>query len=159
MNKMKAFGAATAVATMLAACSGPNGQPTKSDVGLGVGAIAGGVIGNQFGQGQGRAVATAVGAVIGGVVGSSIGASMDEADRRAAAEAEFLALEKGPSDQARSWRNPDSGHYGTVTPGRPYQRGARDCRDYTHTIYVQGQPETLRGTACRNPDGTWHKVA
>ena len=37
----------------------------------------------------------------------------------------------------------------------PYQRGGTDCRDYTHTIYINGRPETARGTACRQPDGTW----
>lgn len=143
----------------LAACSGPNGQPTKSDAGLAIGAITGGIIGNQFGKGQGKAVATAIGAVVGGIIGSEIGRSLDEADRRAAAYAEYSALEQGQSGAAVPWRNPDSGHYGTVVPGNPYRLGGRHCRDYTHTIYIDGEPQTLRGTACRNPDGTWRKVS
>ncbi|MBI1385696.1 MAG: glycine zipper 2TM domain-containing protein [Rhizobiales bacterium] len=155
----RAFFATIVAVSALAACSGPNGQPTKSDAGLAIGAIAGGVIGNQFGQGQGNTVATAVGAVIGGIVGSEIGRSMDEADRRAAAYAEFQALEQGPSGTSTPWRNPDSGHYGMVVPEQPYERAGTHCRDYTHTIYIGGEPETMRGTACRNPDGTWRKVA
>ena len=148
-----------AAAFTLAACSGPNGQPSKSDAGLAIGAVAGGVIGNQFGKGQGKAVATALGAVVGGIVGSQIGRSLDEADRRAASYAEYSALERGQSGATTPWRNPDSGHYGTVVPGRPYKLGARNCRDYTHTIYIEGKPQTMRGTACRNSDGTWHKAA
>jgi len=150
--------AALALAGFLAACSGPGGQPSKSDAGLAVGAIAGGFIGNQFGDGQGRAVATAVGAVIGGIVGSEIGRALDEADRQAAARAEYAALEEGRSGAATPWRNPDSGHYGEVVPSRPYRQRGQNCRDYTHTIYIDGQPEVLRGTACRAEDGTWRKA-
>ena len=54
-----------------------------------------------------------------------------------------------------SWRNPDSGRYGTVVPGPAYMENGRNCRSYTHTIYIDGRPQTARGTACRNPDGTW----
>ena len=57
-----------------------------------------------------------------------------------------------------SWRNPDSGRYGTIVPGPQYQQAGRNCRSYTHTIYIDGQPQTARGTACRNPDGTWTAV-
>jgi surface antigen len=33
-----------------------------------------------------------------------------------------------------------------------------NCRQFTHTIYIDGRPQTARGTACRNPDGTWQPV-
>ncbi|MGI9406743.1 MAG: RT0821/Lpp0805 family surface protein [Hyphomicrobiaceae bacterium] len=148
------------LALVLAGCTGPNGTINKSDTGLAVGAIAGGVIGNQFGKGKGNVAATALGAVIGGIVGSDIGRQLDAADRRAAAEAEYTALERGSSGVATPWRNPDSGHYGVVVPSQPYKLGGdRDCRDYSHTVYISGQPETLKGTACRNGDGTWTKVS
>ncbi len=148
-------------ALAVAGCTGPNGTVSKSDAGLAVGAIAGGVLGNQFGKGKGKVAATALGAVIGGIVGSDIGRSLDENDRRAAAEAEYAALERGASGTATPWRNPDSGRYGTVVPSQPYKLGGgdRDCRDYTHTVYISGQPETLKGTACRNGDGSWSKVS
>lgn len=150
-----------AASLSVAACTGPNGTWSKSDSGLAVGAIAGGILGNQVGKGSGRVAATAIGAVIGGIVGSDIGRSLDEADRRAAAEAEYAALERGSSGSSTPWRNPDSGHYGEVIPGEPYKlgNGDRDCRDYKHTVYISGEPETLKGTACRNRDGTWTKVS
>ena len=146
-----------ALPALLAGCS-QNGF-TKQDGGTIVGAVAGGVIGNQFGSGTGKILATGAGALIGGIVGSEIGKSLDDNDRRNAQEAELAALERGQSGQATPWRNPDSGHYGMVVPGKPYKRAAQDCRDYTHTIYIGGQPQTMRGTACRNPDGTWQQVS
>jgi surface antigen len=42
-----------------------------------------------------------------------------------------------------------------VVPGPAYQDAGRNCRSFSHTIYVDGRPQTARGTACRNPDGTW----
>ena len=39
--------------------------------------------------------------------------------------------------------------------GTAYVQNGRNCRAYTETIYIDGQPQTARGTACRNPDGTW----
>jgi surface antigen len=139
---------------MLGACGGgPN-----EDVGTVAGAVAGGIVGNQFGKGSGNVLATVAGATIGGLVGSEIGRSMDEEDRRLAERAEFAALEEGESDRPRRWRNPDNGRYGDVVPGRPYKRSSVDCRDFTHTVYIDGRPRTMRGTACRNPDGTWRNV-
>jgi surface antigen len=65
-------------------------------------------------------------------------------------------LESAPTGQAASWRNPDSGNSGTVTPTRTYQRsGGEYCREYTQTVRVGGKTEEAYGTACRQPDGTW----
>ncbi len=148
--------AAMAIVPMLAAC-GPDG-PSNADTGLIVGGVAGGILGNQVGKGSGNVLATVAGAMIGGIVGSEIGRSMDEQDRLLAERAEYAALEEGDSDRPRRWRNAKNGRYGDVTPGRPYKRGNIDCRDYTHTVYIDGRRETMRGTACRNPDGTWRNV-
>jgi len=154
--RFKAAAAALLGPALLMGC-GPDG-PTKADTGLAVGAIAGGILGNQVGKGSGRVLATVAGAVVGGIVGSEIGRSLDRQDQMLAQEAEFEALESGPSGERRRWRNPESGRYGEVVPGKRYRRGTADCRDYSHTIYIDGRPETMRGTACRNPDGTWQNV-
>lgn len=144
------------IPVLLAGC-GPNG-PNKADTGLVVGAAAGGLLGNTIGGGKGKIATTAIGAVIGGIVGSEIGRSMDRQDRMLAQQAEFAALERGESGRPHQWRNPDNGRYGEVVPGRPFRRGPEDCREYTHTIYIDGRPQAMRGTACRNPDGTWRNV-
>jgi surface antigen len=155
---MKAVSLAAALAALVAvpAC-GPD--VSKQDSGTVVGAIAGGVIGNQFGQGGGRVAATLAGAVVGGIVGNEIGRSLDARDRELARQAELDAWERGSSGRPVRWRNPDNGRYGEVIPDAPYKRGGNDCRDYTHRVYIDGRPQAMRGTACRNPDGTWTPVA
>lgn len=143
------------IPVVLVACA----QGRRADSGTVLGAVAGGLIGSQVGKGKGRIAGAAVGAFLGGVVGNEIGRRMDEADRRTAMEAEYRALETGRAGAATSWRNPNSGHYGTVVPGKPYMAAGAHCRTYTHTIYIDGRPETMNGQACRKPDGTWNKVS
>jgi surface antigen len=152
------FTALVLIAPLAIAGCGPDG-PTKQDTGLAVGAIAGGILGNQVGRGGGKVLATVAGAFIGGIVGSEIGRSMDKQDRILAQQAELSALERGRAGERTTWRNPENGRYGEVVPGNQYKRAGSDCRDYTHTVYIDGRPQTVRGTACRNPDGTWQNVA
>ncbi len=147
-----------AAALMLAACAGDpeSGRGPRENTGTLLGGLAGAAIGSQFGGGVGGHVAGAViGAGIGALLGNRIGAAMDDEDKRRAYAAQMEALDDGAAGAPVSWRNPDSGRYGTVVPGPYYEAQGRRCRSYTHTIYIAGQPQTARGTACRNPDGTW----
>lgn len=154
------FAAVTVVAFTLAACAGsPDGsgpgprENTGTLLGAGTGALLGAAV---AGGGTGdRLAGAAIGGLLGGLVGNRIGAALDEDDKRRAYAAQMDALERGRSGVATSWKNPDSGHYGAVVPGPAYASNGRNCRSYTHTIYIGGRPETARGTACRNPDGTW----
>ena len=146
----------------VAACAGDRVATTgpKETTGTAVGAIAGAIVGSQFGGSAGARVAAGVaGAAIGGLLGNRIGAAMDDEDKERAYAAQVQALESGPSGAPVNWRNPDSGRYGTVIPGPAYQQNGAPCRGYTHTIYIDGRPQTARGTACRNPDGTWTNVS
>jgi len=136
-----------------------SGCESKQDSGTVVGAIAGGVIGNQFGKGAGKAVATVAGAVVGGIVGNEIGRQLDVRDRQLAQQAEMDAWERGPPGRPVRWRNPDNGRYGEVIAEDYYDRGGVQCRDFIHRVWIDGRPQQMRGTACRNPDGTWTQVA
>src|SRR3984893_12500247 len=152
---------AAIIAISAAACSATpeTGKGAKETIGTSLGAVAGGLIGSQFGGGNGERIAAGLaGAAIGGMIGNRIGASMDDEDKRLAYEAQVQALESGPSGTAVAWRNPYSGRYGSVVPGRAYQANGLQCRPYTHTIYINGTPQVARGNACRNPDGTWTAV-
>ncbi len=141
-------------AAMLAGCAGEPGP--KTGAGVASGAIAGGLIGAATGRGGRDVVA---GALIGGLVGGMIGNALDEDDRRRAYAAEMQALEYGGPGTPHSWRG-ERGAYGTIVPGPQYARsGYARCREYTHTIYINGRPETSRGVACRNPDGSWTPVS
>jgi surface antigen len=142
------------MAVIVAACSADSGP--KEVGGTAAGAIAGGLIGNAIGGSAGNRVAgTLVGAAVGGFFGNRIGAALDDEDKRRAYAAQMQALETGPSGAPVAWRNPDSGRYGNVVPGPAYQANGATCRQYSETVFIDGQPQTARGTACRNPDGTW----
>ena len=159
MSALK-FTAVAVIALTLAACAGsPDGmgpgpkENTGTFVGAGTGALLGAAV---TGGGTGsRLAGAALGGVLGGLIGNRIGAGLDDEDKQRAYAAQMDALERGPSGAPVSWKNPDSGRYGTVVPGPAYESGGRNCRSYTHTIYIDGRPQTARGTACRNPDGTW----
>jgi surface antigen len=99
------------------------------------------------------------GAAIGGLIGNRIGAALDEEDRQRAYAAQMEALDNGAPGAPIGWRNDETGRYGTVVPGPAYQRNAQTCRQYTHTVYIDGRPQAARGTACRQPDGTWMAVS
>lgn len=140
----------------LAACaSDPEGTGPKEGAGTLLGAGTGALIGSAVAGPGNRLGGAVVGGLLGGLIGNRIGAAMDDEDKQRAYAAQMDALERGQSGAPVSWRNPDSGRYGTVVPGPAYQEGGRNCRSFTHTIYIDGRPETARGTACRNPDGTW----
>ena len=130
----------------------------KQGFGQVAGGVTGALIGSQFGSGSGKLAATALGAVVGTMVGGAIGRQLDEADQRALYDAQYRALEYGNPGTPVGWKNPGSGHYGQVVPGPGYKVNTYDCRDYTHTIYISGTPQVARGTACRQPDGTWKIV-
>ncbi len=57
---------------------------------------------------------------------------------------------------SQAWRNPDTGHGGSVTPTRTYQTArGESCREYQQTVTIAGRTETAYGRACRDADGTW----
>jgi surface antigen len=128
----------------------------KQGVGTVLGGVGGAVAGAQFGSGKGQLAATAAGALLGALLGSEVGKSLDRADQQYMSQTTQRTLESAPTGTAASWRNPDSGNSGTVTPTRTYQRSTGEyCREYTQTVRVGGKTEEAYGTACRQPDGTW----
>jgi len=95
----------------------------------------------------------------GGVLSGAIGTTLDEQDRQRAYAAEVQALEHGEPGLPTGWRGDHANRHGTVVPGAAYDARGTRCRDYTHTIYIDGKPQTARATACRNPDGSWSPVS
>ena len=55
------------------------------------------------------------------------------------------------------WRNPRSGNWGTVTAVRDgtSSRTGTYCREFIHTLTVEGRTEKKRNTACKARDGRW----
>ncbi len=77
-------------------------------------------------------------------------------DQRAFELALNQALEKQASGQSVSWRNPESGNGGTVTPVRTFKSASGEwCREYAYDIPTETGTETLHAVACRAPEGRW----
>ncbi len=61
--------------------------------------------------------------------------------------------------RAHTWRNPDTGHTGTITPERAFVlAGGVRCRDYVEHIVFGGREGAVLSTACQFADGTWRTV-
>ena len=141
-------------ATTLVGCANVG---TKTAVGGLGGAAAGGLIGAAAGGGG---AGIAAGVILGGLLGGAVGNYLDQRDQKLAQQASHQALEKTPAGTTTTWKNPDNGHSGSVTPKRTYQTASGQyCREYTQTITIGGRPQTSYGTACRQPDGQWKIVS
>lgn len=148
--------AVAAICVSVAACEqGRENELVGTIAGAGLGAL----VGSQFGGGSGQWIAGAVGGLAGAWAGSKIGQSLDANDKQYSQRTTQDALEYNKTGQTSTWRNPDSGNSGTVTPVRTYQSSAgNDCRTFETTIYVDGDQETGMGQACRDQEGSW-KIA
>lgn len=141
MLRLAAVTAALSAALLLAACAGNPGLDTPAP----------------------DPVANAVppapppGTIVAGVIGSSIGLGLGQQDRERALAAEYQALEYTAAGVPVDWSA--AGVTGEVVPGPIYTVNEYQCRDYTHTIVVNGATEAGRGTACRVAGGPWTPVA
>jgi surface antigen len=145
MGKLRIVAAALA-ALSLGACAGGPQQTSAS----GVGAFSGDVVGST----SGNRVPVAAAGPPSGILGTS-GVALDERDRQLAYDANMRALQSGEPGVPVVWRSQVTGHHGTIVPGPAYQAGGSTCREFSHIVYLDGRPQATRGTACRNPDGSW----
>ena len=142
------------LALILAGCA-PSMGP-KETGGTLIGAAGGAAIGSQIGSGTGRIVAVAIGTLAGALIGQGVGQSLDRADQLAMERNAQYALENTRTNTATTWRNPDTGNYGSIVPVETYQMGqGQYCREYVQTVVIGGQKQQAYGTACRQPDGSW----
>jgi surface antigen len=144
----------TLAAGSLAACQEGNNRGGSRLAG----AVAGGLVGSQFGGGSGKLVGVGVGALLGGVIGDKIGQDLDSRDRNMAYNTSQKAFEATPTGRTVQWKNPDSGHYGQITPTKTVYHGGNVCREYQQKITVGGKTVEGYGTACRQKDGSWKIV-
>jgi surface antigen len=141
-----------AMFAVTAGCATIQDNPKTAIGGFG-GAALGGLIAGAAGANPAAIAASVIG---GALIGGLIGNYLDERDKRLQAEAAHRALEAAPSGTSVTWRNPDNGHAGTVTPTRTYQTPQGNyCREFQQTVTVDGKQERAYGTACRQPDGSW----
>lgn len=129
-------------------------NPTKQDTGAVIGGVAGGILGSQVGGGRGRDIAIVAGTLLGAALGGSIGQSMDKSDELQAQS----ALERSRDNQSVAWTNPNTNVEYEVVPTRTYRNAGTDCREFATTAVINGERNTVYGTACRQPDGSWKTV-
>jgi len=157
INHLRTTAIAATAALSLAACQNPNGgiggMNTSETVGTLGGAVAGGLLGSRFGGGSGKLATTAIGTLLGAYAGQQLARHFSPADQNRASDAEERAV---ANNQTITWNNPESGNRGTIQPVKTYQdNNGQTCRDYNHTVVIDGKTEVARGTACRQPDGSW----
>ncbi|MBY0291992.1 MAG: glycine zipper 2TM domain-containing protein [Alphaproteobacteria bacterium] len=148
--KTKVIAASLIVASLATGCENP-----KQAIGTVGGGALGAWAGSTIGKGRGNIVATAVGAVAGALAGGYIGQQLDQADKERAERNCQMALESSPIGKTATWRNPDSGNSGSVTPTRTFENNGLSCREYTQTVVIGGRQQQAHGTACRQSDGSW----
>ena len=153
--KTSKFVLVLSLAAFLAACA-ENQTGQKQTLGTIIGAGLGALAGSQVGSGKGKLAAVAIGALGGAFLGGQLGKTLDDVDRMKASETQQAVLEKNKDGQSSTWNNPNTGHSGRVTPIRTRQ--GEDCREYEHEITVDGRKEVVKGTACRQNDGSWRVI-
>ncbi len=152
---MKRFPTAAPLFLVVAALSGCAGGVAMGNGGT-VAAIPQPAAGAEIAAAQPGGAPAGNGTMVGGLIAGDIGQGLDRSDQQQALAAEYRALELGTAGTAVAWRGATGA--GEVTPGPAYRVNAYACRDYSHTVTIAGQPRTARGTACREPDGTWRPV-
>lgn len=142
--------ALVAAVAMLSGCA--NGLWTSGDTGAVLGGVAGGALGHQIGGGFGKTLATVAGGTAGSILGRRVGQRMTRNDRSRFSN----TLASNRAGQTRRWAsNAGNGHYQVTPVGSNYRRDKRTCREFRMQVQVEGRPEHINGTACRQPDGSW----
>lgn len=96
-----------------------------------------------------------LGALDGGLVGRVVGLPLRGRQKLEPLRAEYRALEYTAPGQPVLWETGTAGITGAVTASQPYRVGSQDCRQYAQVINGKSEPVEIRGTACRNEDGSW----
>jgi len=123
----------------------------KQQTGMVIGGALGGLLGSEVGGGEGRTAAIIAGTLAGAAIGGAVGRSMDDTDRLKAGQ----TLETVRTGVSSTWKNPDTGVAYEMTPTRTVETPTGPCREYTMDAIIGGKKETVYGSACRQPDGTW----
>ncbi|PIE56154.1 MAG: hypothetical protein CSA34_05430 [Desulfobulbus propionicus] len=122
----------------------------KGQVGAVSGAAGGALIGQIIGH---NTEATLIGAAMGTMIGYIVGNEMEKYDR----EQLNHVYERGVSQQASSWINPDTGNQYSVIPQPAYTAPGTNtvCRKAEIKAMIDGKAQTTYTTACRDANGQW----
>lgn len=134
-------------------------RSSSDPAGVLVGTLIGGLLGHAVGSSGNRTASTTAGVILGGALGAAMTRNLDCNDRSYAYRTYYTGLNSGRTGARYDWRNPNNDHRGNFTVGRYYNdRNSFRCADFSQIIYIGGRQQTARGTACRQPDGSWVAV-
>lgn len=155
MNRFALF-ALPALAVVLAGCStaGTTTQVVQAPVAAPAPMIVQPMIASSAQNVQQARLTTNVSS---GFVDPAALAVMTVKDSAEANSAQFYALQFGRPGAPRQWAG-DKGTTGSVSVGPYVKVNQIDCRDFTHTVKVNGQDYVKKGTACREQTGNWNVV-
>ena len=155
MNRFALF-ALPALAVVLAGCStaGTTTQVVQAPVAAPAPMIVQPLIASSAQNVQQARLTTNVSS---GFVDPAALAVMTAKDSAEANSAQFYALQFGRPGAPRQWAG-DKGTTGSVSVGPYVKVNQIDCRDFTHTVKVNGQDYVKKGTACREQTGNWNVV-
>lgn len=109
------------------------------------------------------ACVAAMGMILGGCVGggaasppeTKIVAPSDRLDAGEQKRADTAVLDAVAAGSPRRWNTDRPGFYGYVEPGPSVNVGDGQCREFTHTIFIDGRAKKEFGRACKGGTGTW----
>jgi surface antigen len=158
MKKTLSFLGMAVITLNLSSCNHWN----KENTGIAVGATTGAALGGLAVASVSSAGIPGIGGVfpgiiagglIGGLIGGVIGHYMDRQDHAYMSQAIITT----PVNETASWTNTKTNTTYHVTPIRNYKTTNNQyCREYKTTVVVDDKTTQAYGTACRNPDGSWH---
>lgn len=64
-------------------------------------------------------------------------------------------LDNSGDGQVGEWKNPDTGHAGSITPLTTIEQNGRRCRQTRFTSFIQGEENVSEFFLCKQPDGVW----
>lgn len=122
---------------------------SRGTSGAAIGAATGAIAGQAIGR---NTTGTLIGAAVGGMLGYIVGNEMDKYDQAQLNQ----VYESSPSNQRTQWVNPDTNRSYSVTPKPAYtQPSGQVCREAEILATVDGRPEKVVSTACRDDEGRW----
>ncbi len=123
------------------------------------GTLGGGVGGSTVARVAGASAPGIIGGALAGrMLGGSIGKSLDRKDQELAMKAAERSFERAAVGETTTWRNPDSGHSGSITTTREFTNDLGErCREYREVVTTGGQQQVVTGIACRGADGRWRE--
>ena len=94
--------------------------------------------------------------ILGGVAGGAIGNHLGRQDATRHARTNANALDTLAQGQTSSWKNNQTGNYGSTTVTRVTHDGnGMTYKNYREQIHTKAESVTKEGTACKSPGGSW----